>query len=222
MARNSTAHITKMDFLAAFQKAYSKAITPDTIRGSFRGAGLIPLNPEAVISRLGVRLCTPTPPPDPGLPQPQTPRNVRDMQSQSTLIRERIARHQGSSPTAILGMLDQLERGIEGMVHHAVLIQDQFSTFQKATVAATSRKTRKRRYIQKEGALTIEEGTRLAGQQADGGNGVELGEAGPSRAKGAEAPQRRCSRCGEAGHNSRTCQEDCEVSAILDQQSAVD
>ena len=108
------------------------------------------------------------------------------------------------------------------MVHHAVLVQDQISTFQKATVAATSQKSRKRRYIQKEGALTIEEGIRLASQQADGGNGVELGEAGPSRAEGVAVPQRRCRRCGEAGHNSRTCQKDRVASAVLEQQLAVE
>ena len=83
-------------------------------------------------------------------------------------------------------------------------------------MAAPSQKRRKRRYIQKEGALTIEEGIQLAGQQADGGNGVELGEAGPSRAEGVAVPQRHCSRCGGAGHNSRTCQKAHVVSAILE------
>ena len=44
MERILIAYITKMDFLAAFQKAFSKAITPETILGSFRGAGLVTIN----------------------------------------------------------------------------------------------------------------------------------------------------------------------------------
>ena len=47
------------------------------------------------------------------------------------------------------------------MAHSTVLIRDQVSTLRKATEAATKRKSRMRRYIQKQGALTVEEGIQL-------------------------------------------------------------
>jgi hypothetical protein len=50
------------------------------IQGGFRGAGLIPMNPESVISKLDVKFKTPTPPgTSHGEPEPwtcKTPTNV--------------------------------------------------------------------------------------------------------------------------------------------------
>jgi hypothetical protein len=51
-------HITKEDFMPAFKAAF-KAITTDNVCGSFKGAGLIPLDPDAVISKLDDRLRSP-------------------------------------------------------------------------------------------------------------------------------------------------------------------
>ena len=62
LIRNHINHITKLKFLPAFKAAFFKAITKDNILGSFRGTGLVPYNPEAVLSQLEIRLRTPTPP----------------------------------------------------------------------------------------------------------------------------------------------------------------
>lgn len=60
-------HITKLEFLPAFYAAYQRSITKDNIYASFQGAGLVPHNPEVVLSRLDVRLCTPPLPATPEL-----------------------------------------------------------------------------------------------------------------------------------------------------------
>ena len=54
-------HITKADFLIAFQAAFLKVFTPENVKAGFRGAGLVPLDPEKVISKLDVKLSTPSP-----------------------------------------------------------------------------------------------------------------------------------------------------------------
>lgn len=54
--------ITKLEFLLCFFAAFNAAITKRNILGGFRGAGLVPLDPEAVISKLDVRLRTPSTP----------------------------------------------------------------------------------------------------------------------------------------------------------------
>lgn len=79
LARQSITYVTKMDFLAAFKSAFSKAFTKDNICGSFRGAGLVPLDPDAVILRLDVRLRTPTPPAPDSACESQTPRNAYEL-----------------------------------------------------------------------------------------------------------------------------------------------
>ena len=77
-------HITKEDFLLSFKAAYFKAITADNIKGGFRGAGLIPHNPDAVISKLDIKLRTPTPTlpnADEELWTSHTPRNPKEASS---------------------------------------------------------------------------------------------------------------------------------------------
>ena len=61
LARYGTKQIKKEAFLPAFKAAFKKAITKENICASFRGAGLVPHNPEAVVSKLNVVLRTPTP-----------------------------------------------------------------------------------------------------------------------------------------------------------------
>jgi hypothetical protein len=59
LMRNHITHISKIEFLPCFKGAFNAAITKANIQGSFQGAGLVPHNPEAVLSKLDVRLRTP-------------------------------------------------------------------------------------------------------------------------------------------------------------------
>ena len=57
--RNKITRITKLKFLPCFKAAFDASITESNIQGGFRSAGLVPFDPEAVISKLEVRLRTP-------------------------------------------------------------------------------------------------------------------------------------------------------------------
>ena len=61
LARNYIYHISKETFLLAFKAAYKHTFTKENARAGFRGAGLVPFNPDAVLSKLNVRLRTLTP-----------------------------------------------------------------------------------------------------------------------------------------------------------------
>ncbi len=118
--RNRINHITKIEFLPCFIAAFKAAITKSNILGGFRGAGLVPLDPEAVISKLDVRLRTPTPPiVDNSTWESKTPSNTLEVGSQSKLIRERLQRHVDSSPTSIVDSLEQLAKGAAMIAHIA-------------------------------------------------------------------------------------------------------
>ncbi|KAI1506967.1 DDE superfamily endonuclease [Pyrenophora tritici-repentis] len=83
LMRNYINHITKLEFLPAFKIAFNRAFTPANICSAFRGAGLVPLQPEAVLSKVDVQLRTPTPPA--ALPKApwvaQTPSNARELEA---------------------------------------------------------------------------------------------------------------------------------------------
>lgn len=201
LARNHTNHIAKESFLTAFKTAYLKVFTKENIRASFRGAGLVPHDPEAVLSKLDLKLRTPTPAISEDLPwQSQTPSNAREIKAQSTLIRDRIRQHKSSSPASIIESINRLEKGSAKVMHDMVLLRKEMASLRQAAEIATKRKTRKRRYIQNEETLTVGE---IAGLIIpDKPSEQEEGEKTIKRVR----TERHCKRCGKTGHNSRTCQ----------------
>jgi hypothetical protein len=212
LMRNKITHITKLEFLPCFKGAFDTAITKANIQGGFRGAGLVPFNPEAVILKLDVRLRTPPlPTVEDGPWQSQTPSNTLEFGSQSKLIQERIQRHVDSSPTYMIEAIKSLSKGAEMIAHSLVLMTKRNAELQAANEASSKRRSHKRKRVQQQGTLTISEGVRLTtlkefGARSDGKKAkkrvrVEVGE--PS--------QRRCGRCGEAGHNARTCKQEVAV-----------
>ena len=54
-------HITKVEFFLAFIAAYKESITAQNAQAGFRGAGLVPFNPQVVLLKLDIKLRTPTP-----------------------------------------------------------------------------------------------------------------------------------------------------------------
>jgi hypothetical protein len=171
---NRINHITKLKFLPCFVVAFNAANTKNNILGGFRGTSLVPIDLEVVISQLNIRLRTPTPPTiEDGPWQSQTPSNTLEFRSQSKLIQERIRRRVNSSPTSMVDALAKFTKGAEMMAHSMVLITKRNAELQAANEAASRRKSHKRKRIQQEGTLTVEEGIRLTalkefGARSDG------------------------------------------------------
>ena len=136
-------HITKMEFFVAFKSAHLKAITPDNIKAGFRGSGLVPYDPQAVLLRLDIKLRTPTPTrPPPAKANPwvsQTPHTSTDAILQSEHVRSRLARHQGSSPTTLFSAVTQLAKGTELIAHEMTLLHERVQTLEKANQALSKR-----------------------------------------------------------------------------------
>jgi hypothetical protein len=112
LARSRIHHINKETFLPAFKVAFEKTFTAENIRAGFRGAGLVPHNPEAVLSKLDVRLRTPTPPQLGDVAwEAKTPRNARELEAQSTLIKNRMQIYLGSPTSSMKEQIRQLTKG---------------------------------------------------------------------------------------------------------------
>jgi hypothetical protein len=199
---DSINHITKLEFLPAFYAAYKKSITKENICASFRGAGLVPHDPEAVIGKLDIRLRMPTPPAlESTIWEARTPSNAREIEAQSTLICNRIQRHKSSSPASIIAALETLRKGAEKIAYRAALMGDRIASLERANQAATTRRARKKKRIQKQGTLTKEEGEDVIAQKE-----VEQqieGEARQGRTRSGASRQAlaRCTKCRETGHN---------------------
>ncbi|KAJ8132039.1 hypothetical protein O1611_g1588 [Lasiodiplodia mahajangana] len=131
-------------FLIAFRASFLEVFTESNIPGGFRGSGLMPFDPQTVISKLHVQLRSLTPIPEAlELPQPwvaRTPKTSREAIAQSTLIRKRVSEHQGSSPTKIHAAVDQLAKSNQMLAHEVTLLNGEVRTLRKANEAVFKRR----------------------------------------------------------------------------------
>ncbi|EFQ90857.1 hypothetical protein PTT_12453 [Pyrenophora teres f. teres 0-1] len=215
LMRNRITHITKLEFLPCFIRAYNAAITPSNIQGGFQGAGLVPFDPERVITALDVRLRTPSP----LLPinnepwQSQTPSNTLALGSQSTLVKARIKRHIDSLPSSMVGAFEKVSKGAAIIAHKLVLAQKEIAELRAANEAATRCRSHKRKRVQAEGTLIVEDGDRLAALKDFGSRSDGKKPKTRVRAEAGEPSQRRCGRCNQTGYSARTCKQVVEVNS---------
>ena len=214
--RAGTTHITKDDFFAAFSDAFKESMTKKNIQGGFKGSGLVPFDPEHVISKLNIVLRTPTPPGSlPQTPAPwvsKTPNNPTETSSQSKFIKDRIYRHQGSSPTSIIQAVEHLEKGARGIMHQIALLRSENQMLREENALLSQRRRAKKRHLREGGSLTVREGQDIQRQNEVDAQIQEEMSRKSGRKGRTETKARRCGVCGKTGHNSRTCQIDVETS----------
>ena len=92
-----------------------------------------------------------------------------------------------------------------------MLAQKEIAELQAANKAATRRKSHKRKRVQAEGTLIVEDGARLAALKEFEARSDGKKLKTRVRAEGGEPTQRRCGRCNQTGHNARTCKQGVEV-----------
>jgi hypothetical protein len=157
LIRNHIFHVRKVDFLATFHTAFQASFTQQNIKAGFKGSGLHPFDPEAVLSQLDPVLESPSLPSSQESWCTKTPKNTREVDKQTTLIKKRLERHQSSSPTSIVEALGQLAKGAQIMAASAVLMQSQVTALQQANEAMHERRKKKRKAIQSDCALSVAE-----------------------------------------------------------------
>ena len=170
----------------------------------------MPHNPDAVLSKLDVKLKTPTPPGSShGLPEPwtsRTPNNPIEADSQTDYIRKRISRHQGSSPTSIIEAIDQFAKGTRGIMHQLALLKSENQMLRAENDTLSRRRRAKKTRLRQGRSMTLAEGQ---DQQAQNEVNVQIkqeGQQSQGRKPRVEINKRRCGVCGNTGHNARTCQ----------------
>ena len=198
-------HITKLEFLPAFKEAFNIAFTKQNIKSGFRATGLVPYSPDNVLSHLDLKLKTPTPPPSRDQEwTPKTPQTLKELSHQTEHIRNRVRRHQNSSPSSINEALGQLAKGAEMMMHSAVLLKAEVKALREANEVKTRRERKQKRQIAQGGSLTIQEGEELSQRgQIEEERVHENKQPETIKAK----KQSRCSICGNSEHTARICQQ---------------
>lgn len=193
-------HITKVEFFLAFVAAYKESMTAQNAQAGFRGAGLVPFDPQVVLSKLDVKLRTP----DPSRPSTansnpwvsQTPSNPTEALSQTNLVRNRISRHQGSSPTPLFETVRALAKGTEQMAHEMTLLSAEVRTLRAANEALSKRRRAKKTRVRQGGALTVENAQDVLAQKEAEEQARRDKRSEGGRQNEGQSSGRRCGSCG--------------------------
>jgi hypothetical protein len=160
LMRVSLTHIAKEDFFPAFKDTFPKVFTDENILSGFRRAGIVPQDPEKVISQLDVKIRTPKPEIGFELMEPwvsQTPQNPTQAQSQFTFLKDRISRHQNSSPKPILSAVDQITKRAKMTMHNKyALLEAEVKLLRNANKELSKRRRTKKKICGKEYHLVFE------------------------------------------------------------------
>lgn len=214
LMRMHITHISKLEFLSAFRTAFFHTFTEKNIKAGFIGSGLVPYDPERVLSKLDVVLRTPTPPQTlPEERQPwvlKTPQTAYEASAQSEHIKTRISAHQNSSPTSMIAAVNQLTRGTTAIMHQVALLRTEVRDLRTANEALSKRRRAKKSRVRQGGSLTVQDGIDLLDQRDVEEQLQQENRQGGSQRGQARTKVPRCGNCGKPGHNIRTCGEAAE------------
>jgi hypothetical protein len=199
--RRGTHHIDKQDFLQAYFIARTEAATIANIQSGFAATGLVPHDPERVLSKLCTQLKTPTPPSSSHTqaPQPwqfQTPHDTMQLELQARAIQNNAV-----LPTPENRALHQLVKAGQLAMNSAVLLAEEVRQLRSESERQKRKRAKKRTFIAKGGVLTIQEGRDLSQ------NTTRVPESGVAHQEESRQPRalRKCSMCKSVEHTARTC-----------------
>jgi len=199
-------HIDKQEFLPLYQQARSEALHARNIRSGFTAAGLVPYDPDRVLSLLQAQLQTPSPPKQP--PQQQawvaeTPHNITELQNQTILLKQYLKRRTQSPPSPTELALNQLVKGCQVAMHSAIFLAHENERLRTENQRQKRKKAQKRSYLAKGGVLTGAEAQSLIETERISRTEAEARDRGEVR----QRALLKCSVCQSLEHNARTCLE---------------
>jgi hypothetical protein len=197
-------HINKQEFIPLYQQARSEALHERNIQSGFAATGLVPHNPERVLSILHTPIHTPSPQ---LLPQEAystaTPHNISKLQQQAELIKQHLKRRRRtqSPPSPTDQALNQLIKGCQMAMHSTILLATQNEQLMEENKHQKQNRAKRRKYTARGGIVTGAEARELAqnaeyrSQEAQTGNQAEPQQRAPPR----------CSLCTSLEHKANRC-----------------
>jgi hypothetical protein len=198
--RRGINHIDKQDFLTMYPVARTESQTANNISSAFRATGIVPYNPDQVLSRLNISIQPPSTPTTASSPFiAGTPYDIRQLKQQTGVLQEMLP---DDSP--LKRALCSLEKGCEIAMHNAAILAKENEGLRAANERKKRKKAKKRSYIATDSVLTVQEAVDLV-ENRDAV--VNAGTEGDASVVKTRAP-RKCSKCNLTGHNARTCQKE--------------
>jgi hypothetical protein len=212
LTRNGIDHIDKLDFLTAYPEARLQAFKDTTIRSGFKATGLVPFDRTEVLSKINIRLKTPTPPRSRGSNSsadfvPITPHNAKQLRRQASSMKALLKYRSQSPPTPTKTALNQLIKGCQLAMHSAVLLAEENRGLRAANAKKRQKRSRSTRQIPHDTGLSASEARTLI-QASQNHVEAEASTTAEMTNQASTQPIRalpKCSGCGEIGHKVNRC-----------------
>lgn len=197
-------HIDKSDFLTLYVPARAQVMRESTIKAGFRASGLNPLDPSVVLDQLSPQVRTPSPSPLPSSQDPEngwvprTPRTVEQINHSARTLAKSLKRKTVRTPSPTLIASLQMAKAAQHAVYAYKLSEARVAELEQEVKRLTKKRNTKRKYRRAGGLISAND---VELSQVDGVEEVEE----DTIVVHDRGTRRHCGRCGEPGHNSRTC-----------------
>ena len=201
LVRCGIQHIDKEDFLAIYRTIRPTVFTKQNIESGFRATGLLPYEPQRVLSSLTVTKTLSPPGTSDGLQSEwtaETPHNTSELENQTRLVQELLQR---SSQSPVNQAVTQIIKGCHMAMHQAVLLTKEVQELRTVNARRERKRQYRRRYLSYETSLQAQQGQFLLDRVEN--RQQEAGQGGQAVVRQRALPT--CSRCGIKGHTVRTC-----------------
>ena len=202
LAKRQIFHVDKADFLAMYHQARTSIFSENTIKNAFKATGIVPFNPESVLSKL---IRTPSPPGSShGQNQgsspvwvSETPKTVHQVAKQERLIREALQRASQSPTEAI----SKLAKAARQTLVQATLNERHILELQSTIEHQEKKRRQSKARLKIKPGMSVEEAQEMI-VRAD--LLAEIAAEAASQPSSSRAP-RTCSNCHQIGHDRRRC-----------------
>jgi hypothetical protein len=202
-------HISKEEFLTAYLEAHKASFITSNIQAGFVATGLVPYEPERVLSNLNPVIRTPSPVPSAeSLWESKTPRNLTEVARQATYIRSirRQRRSTTSSPSD--QAFTQLLKGFETAVHERAILLAENAVLRTENQRQKRKRAQRRQSVATGGTLSVQNGQdRLVNNEVQEQLEDEIRVANMANSTSQQNGSRkkapsRCSKCGSFQHTA--------------------
>lgn len=201
-------HIDKLDFLSAYPQARKEAFKMDNIKSGFMATGLVPYDPERVLTQLDIYLKTPTPPGSQSTnSDPKTPHNLKQLKKQESTVKKLLRQHSNSPPTPAKAAMDQVFRSCQTAMNSVAILAKENHDLRAANEKQQQKRKRSHRQIAYTGGLSIQEAQGIIQSENDAQEAsttIPVGAASAANQPPVRAPP-RCSDCRIIGHRRLQC-----------------
>jgi hypothetical protein len=207
-------YINKDDFLELYRRARNQTYRPNTIQSGFRATGLVPFNPDEVLTRLHIQLRTPSPPCATTTTTTtttitttwtsETPHNVVELEEQTKTVKTLIRYRTQSPPSPTVKAIDQIIKGCALAMNEKVLLADEVTKLRAANARVVKKRQKKKSYVGNKEVRSVAE-VQQAQEQHTERVEEEIVTVEETTSTQLVRPLRMCSMCRSTEHTARTC-----------------